>query len=128
MPNASQRAYPVAKVKCRSMSIMHNVQENVATSDLPVNCHNEWDPLEEVIVGRPENACVPPFTVEVKANTYEKHWPFYEKYGGSPFPGKHLKKAIEEIEELCEVLRQEGVKVRRPDIIEHHQVSLTWKV
>uniref|UniRef100_A0A671K0U8 Glycine amidinotransferase n=1 Tax=Sinocyclocheilus anshuiensis TaxID=1608454 RepID=A0A671K0U8_9TELE len=34
--------------------------------DCPVCAHNEWDPLEEVIVGRAENACVPPFTVEVK--------------------------------------------------------------
>lgn len=39
--------------------------------DGPVCAHNEWDPLEEVIVGRAENACVPPFTVEVKVhNTY----------------------------------------------------------
>lgn len=34
--------------------------------DCPVSSYNEWDPLEEVIVGRAENACVPPFTVEVK--------------------------------------------------------------
>lgn len=34
--------------------------------DCPVSSFNEWDPLEEVIVGRAENACVPPFTVEVK--------------------------------------------------------------
>ena len=32
---------------------------------------NEWDPLEEVIVGRPDNAVVPPLTHEVKANTYD---------------------------------------------------------
>lgn len=36
--------------------------------DCPVCSYNEWDPLEEVIVGRAENACVPPFTVEVKVN------------------------------------------------------------
>lgn len=34
--------------------------------DCPVSSYNEWDPLEEVIVGRAENACVPPFTIEVK--------------------------------------------------------------
>lgn len=32
----------------------------------PVCSYNEWDPLEEVIVGRAENAHVPPLTVEVK--------------------------------------------------------------
>lgn len=40
--------------------------------DCPVSSYNEWDPLEEVIVGRAENACVPPFTVEVKVSQ-ERH-------------------------------------------------------
>ncbi|MGH0134993.1 UNVERIFIED_CONTAM: hypothetical protein FKN15_008896 [Acipenser sinensis] len=86
--------------------------------ECPVNSFNEWDTLEEVIVGRAENACVPPFTVEVKANTYEKHWPFYQKYGGQLFPEEHLKKAVREIEEMCNILRLEGVKVRRPEPID----------
>lgn len=46
--------------------------EDKATDPLPKDCpvssYNEWDPLEEVIVGRAENACVPPFTVEVKVS------------------------------------------------------------
>lgn len=92
------------------------------TTQPVINSHNEWDPLEEVIVGRAENACVPPFTVEVKANTYEKYWDFYEKHGGRPFPSEHLKKAINEIGEMCYILKQEGVKVRRPDIIDHEKV------
>ncbi|XP_063104172.1 glycine amidinotransferase, mitochondrial isoform X2 [Cavia porcellus] len=86
--------------------------------DCPVSSYNEWDPLEEVIVGRAENACVPPFTVEVKANTYEKYWPFYQKYGGQYFPKDHLKKAVAEIEEMCNILKMEGVIVRRPDPID----------
>ena len=36
--------------------------------ECPVCSYNEWDPLEEVIVGRAENAQVPPFTVEVKVS------------------------------------------------------------
>ena len=31
-----------------------------------VNAHNEWDPLEEVIVGRVEGATVPSLSLEVK--------------------------------------------------------------
>ena len=73
---------------------------------------------QEVIVGRVEGACIPKFTIEVKANTYEKHWPFYEKYGGKRFPTEHMKKAAEEIEEFCRVLECEGVTVRRPDPID----------
>uniref|UniRef100_G1T784 Glycine amidinotransferase n=1 Tax=Oryctolagus cuniculus TaxID=9986 RepID=G1T784_RABIT len=86
--------------------------------DCPVSSYNEWDPLEEVIVGRAENACVPPFTVEVKANTYEKYWPFYQKHGGHYFPKDHLKKAVAEIEEMCNILKMEGVTVKRPDPID----------
>ena len=85
--------------------------------------YNEWDPLEEVIVGRAENACVPKMSVEVKANTYKKHWDFYTMNGGKSFPEEHLKKAVEEIEELCNILQHEGVVVRRPDKIDHSQVS-----
>ncbi|XP_072770914.1 glycine amidinotransferase, mitochondrial isoform X2 [Nerophis lumbriciformis] len=84
----------------------------------PVSSHNEWDLLEEVIVGRADNARVPPFTVEVKANTYEKYWSFYQKFGGQPFPADHLKKAVAEIEEMCNILRHEGVTVRRPEPID----------
>ncbi|XP_016391367.1 glycine amidinotransferase, mitochondrial-like [Sinocyclocheilus rhinocerous] len=86
--------------------------------DCPVCAHNEWDPLEEVIVGRAENACVPPFTVEVKANTYEKYWPFYQQFGGQTFPKDHVKKAVSEIEEMCNILQHEGVTVRRPEPID----------
>lgn len=32
----------------------------------PVSSHNEWDPLEEVIVGRVEGATIPNLTHEVK--------------------------------------------------------------
>lgn len=77
--------------------------------------------MQEIIVGRAEGACVPKFTVEVKANTYEKHWPFYEKLGGQPFPAEHNEKAIKEIEEFCHVLEHEGVKVRRPEPINFQQ-------
>lgn len=50
----------------------HVVDEEHVTEpvqqECPVCSYNEWDPLEEVIVGRAENACVPPFTVEVKVS------------------------------------------------------------
>ena len=39
-----------------------------ATEESPVWACNEWDHLEEVIVGRVHGANVPPFTVEVKVS------------------------------------------------------------
>lgn len=86
-----------------------------ANPESPVWTWNEWDPLEEVIVGRVEGATVPPFSVEVKANTYEQHWKFFNKYGGQPFPEEHLIKAHAEIEEFCNILEHEGVTVKRPE-------------
>lgn len=105
-------------------SWLHQVVEKSRElpSESPVCSYNEWDPLEEVIVGRAEYACVPKMTIEVKANTYEKHWDFYENNGGCFFPVDHVKKAVKEIEELCNVLQHEGVKVRRPDVIDHSKV------
>ena len=35
-----------------------------------------------------------------------------------PFTSAHIHKAIAEIEELCNILRGEGVIVKRPDIID----------
>nr|CAB3248356.1 glycine amidinotransferase, mitochondrial-like [Phallusia mammillata] len=84
----------------------------------PVCSYNEWDPLDEVIVGRPDNACVPSLTPEVKAISSPQQWEFFRKFGGQFFPQEHLKKAVSQIEEMCNVLRHEGVTVRRPDIVD----------
>lgn len=59
-----------------------------------------------------------PNSLVFQANTYEKYWGFYDQQGGHSFPPEHLKKAFTEIEEFCEILRQEGVKVRRPDVVD----------
>ena len=80
--------------------------------------------MEEIIVGRAESACVPPFTAEVKANAYEKHLPFFEQNAGKLFPQEHVAKAVEEIEEFCRVLEHEGVTVRRPKILDHTEVNV----
>jgi len=91
--------------------------QNVNNS--PVWAWNEWDPLEEVIVGRAENAICPPLTHEVKANTYQYWWDYYTENGGKPFGGvEHIKKAVVEMDEVCKILELEGVTVRRPEIID----------
>ena len=77
--------------------------------------------MQEVIVGRAEGACVPKFTVEVQATTYDNLWQFCEKFGGQSFPGEYIEKAAKEIEELCRILEMEGVIVRRPASIDFQQ-------
>ena len=66
---------------------------------------------------------MPKFSVEVKANTFDKHWPFFEQYGGKSFPHDHLRKAAVEVEEFCNILRREGVTVRRPEPVDFSEVN-----
>ena len=87
--------------------------------------HNEWDPLEEVILGHAKGACIPPHDVLVQACVPERWWDLCKQYGGKPFPDKIAEKADEELNELCSILQHEGVTVRRPDPIDCSMVYST---
>ncbi|XP_071804147.1 glycine amidinotransferase, mitochondrial-like [Asterias amurensis] len=101
-----------------SMASAFKIQEAPDPKTSPVCSYNEWDRLEEVIVGRIDNSVVPPFNSEVKVCSPEKHWDFFESNSGKPWPREHLLKAIAEVEEVCNILTQEGITVRRPDPID----------
>ena len=66
---------------------------------------------------------VPHLTREVKTVIPQKHWSFFEQNEGKPFPRGHIERAIKEIDEFCNILTQEGVNVRRPEILDHSKVS-----
>lgn len=51
-----------------------------------VNSHTEWDPLEEVIVGRVDDATIPEWHVSGKAVWPAKHWDMYKNNAGQSFP------------------------------------------
>ena len=61
----------------------------------------------------------------LKACTYESYWEWYQERAGRSFPAEHLKRAHAEIEEFCNVLRLEGVTVRRPEVIDWSKVYET---
>ena len=88
----------------------------MAESSYPiVNAHNEWDPLEEIIVGTVQGALVPPWDVVMEATVHsEDLWAFYKKHGGSPWPQELLDAARKDVDELVHILQAEGVTVRRP--------------
>ncbi|XP_054758351.1 glycine amidinotransferase, mitochondrial-like [Lytechinus pictus] len=119
----------VAEQSIESSSTDHTIETRVVSpmprQQCPVWSHNEWDPLEEVIVGRVEGAMVPPFSTEVKANTYQYHWDFFQKNGGKSFPAKHLQLAHEEVEEFVRILEAEGITVRRPEICDFSKEYVT---
>lgn len=68
-------------------------------------------------------ATVPHFSLEVKSYIYESDWPFFSRFSGKPFPEEYVKKAREQVEEFCNILQQEGVKVRRPDLMDFAEVT-----
>lgn len=81
-----------------------------------VNSHNEFDPLEEVIVGSVEGATLPEWHVSGKAVWPTKWWDMYKTKGGQPFPADLMTKAKDELNNFAKILEAEGVKVRRPEI------------
>ena len=83
-----------------------------------VNSYNEWDPLEEVIVGIVDNAHVPQWHPTLQATMPKKQWPFFKQNGGKSFPSEYIEAARKELEAFVHILESEGVKVRRPDPID----------
>ncbi|GLE05099.1 hypothetical protein PINS_up014083 [Pythium insidiosum] len=80
-----------------------------------VNSHNEWDPLEEVIVGRVDGATIPEWHVAGKAVWPSKWWDMYKTKSGQSFPQELIEGAQKELDYLQQVLEGEGVIVRRPE-------------
>lgn len=97
-------------------AVLKKTTRSVATKATPiVNSHNEWDPLEEVIVGRVEGATIPEWHVSGKAVWPSKWWDMYKTESGHPFPKKLMDAAAKELDYLAEVLEGEGITVRRPE-------------
>ena len=80
-----------------------------AAAPFVVNSHNEFDPLEEVIVGRVEGATIPEWHVSGKAVWPTKHWDMYKTQSGKPFPAWLMKKGAEELDNFAKILEAEGV-------------------
>jgi N-dimethylarginine dimethylaminohydrolase len=99
-------------------------------NDLPsrVSSYTEWDPLEEVVVGRAINARIARpdrglFAVE------------YQSYGSvnripsGPYLNRVIAETEEDLEALAETFHKLGVVVRRPEVWDHAQTyrSPDWE-
>ena len=95
-----------------------NTPENPPTS--LVQSHNEWDPLEEVIVGRLDGAMVFPHA-EINRPTVSEEWSeVVERICGRrqpplQYPPERLQAAQRDLDGFIRVLTDAGVRVRRPD-------------
>jgi glycine amidinotransferase len=94
---------------------MMEYQENYSI----VNTHNEWDPLEEIIVGVVDSARIPSWEPVTPAVVHHEYLlDFYRRNGGQPWPQDLVDAAQEEITEFVSILEAEGVSVRRPTVYE----------
>lgn len=81
-----------------------------------VNAFNEWDPLEEIVVGIVDDALVPPWDTIMPAVVHDRRqWEFYRTWGGTRWPTEMLLRAEKDVEAFVDVLEQAGVTVRRPE-------------
>lgn len=88
------------------------------STNCPVNSHNEWDPLEEVIIGSLDGAMFPAWNTINVATAPPGEWVDAEERlggGGSPYPAALVESARRELAEFIHILEAEGVRVRRLD-------------
>jgi N-dimethylarginine dimethylaminohydrolase len=79
-----------------------------------VSVHNEWDPLEEVIVGVADAASLP----RPDRSLHALEFPTCETLAdvpGGPFDERVIEETREDLAALCDTLTRLGVRVRRPE-------------
>ncbi|MBF4615474.1 glycine amidinotransferase [Curtobacterium sp. VKM Ac-1376] len=83
------------------------------TSTTIVNSWNEWDPLEEIVVGRADNASFDPrepgYRPQIRGAAGST-----EEFPSGPKDAETIRKANRELDDLSSLLRERGVTVRRP--------------
>jgi glycine amidinotransferase len=99
----------------------------------PVNSYNEWDPLEEVIVGVLEGACYQPWHLLRDACTHADHVDeirmIHQELGGQPRPAGQIHVVQKQLDEFVHILQAEGVKVVRPTGLENARrfATMDWE-
>jgi glycine amidinotransferase len=92
-----------------------NVSDTISIGQTSqVSSYNEWDPLEEVIVGVVDGAIFPPWHIAVEAPIPAGQRDCFRRNAGKPFPSEELDAARRELDQFVGILEREGVKVRRP--------------
>jgi glycine amidinotransferase len=84
----------------------------------PVGSHNEWDPLEEIIVGRLEGATIPSNHPVVTCNIPPRAARWQALASGLRYPRLLLHQAQQELDGFVTLLQSLGVTVRRPDAVD----------
>ncbi|MGB6042417.1 MAG: hypothetical protein WBF93_04585 [Pirellulales bacterium] len=92
-----------------------SVHSQDSTAQAIVNSHNEWDPLEEIIVGRVEGGAVPPWHSTIESCAPEQSWELLRALAGQPAPAVLVQGAQPQLDNFISILEGENIIVRRPD-------------
>jgi glycine amidinotransferase len=94
----------------------------------PVCSHNEWDPLEEVIVGILDDASFPAWHPSLAPVLPADQLDTFRRRAGTPFPAERVAAAARELDGFVRLLEAEGVTVRRPAAIPQRREyrTLDW--
>ncbi|MEV6780963.1 amidinotransferase [Streptomyces sp. NPDC051098] len=87
----------------------------------PVSSHNEWDPLEEVVVGRLDGATIPSGHPVVTCNIPPWAARLQALAAGRAYPRRLIEPAQVELDGFVALLQSLGVTVTRPDPVDHRQ-------
>lgn len=91
---------------------------------MKINSHNDWDPLEEIIVGHAHNCRV---TLDISSHSfsYANHvWEDIQHMEGR-YPQWVIDEANEDADDLAAVLTGMGIKVHRPKVVDWDQTFAT---
>jgi glycine amidinotransferase len=87
------------------------------TAQIVHSC-TEWDPLEEVVVGRMAGGVFPTWQESMRPTMPEQSWQLFQERGGSALPEDEVRAAEIELDGLVETLSDEGVDVVRPQSLD----------
>ncbi len=91
----------------------------------PVCSHNEWDPLEEVIIGHVRGAVSPPYHKVMEGALTPEIIQVLKEYDEVHLPQELLENAEKERQEFIKILTSAGVIVREPEPIDFAKVCAT---
>ena len=112
----SKASYALPKEEVDDVRLFNRSVEDSNLGMPVVNSHNEFDPLEEVIVGAVDEALIPEWHVSGKAVWPEAHWDMYKTKAGQSFPKHLMDGARDDLNNFAKILEHEGVIVQRPEI------------
>lgn len=84
-----------------------------------VSLHNEWDPLEEMIVGIADNARIPDAEPGLFAVDYADIYDSPDEVPSGPYDARVIEETAEDLQIFADFLTANGVTVRRPVPTDH---------